>query len=104
MVKINPNARDLVTCRPTVIKNQSFGVFYGENPLHSSFPLLLLEVSLVILISRLVRFLLKPLKQPRVVSDVIVRSLSSSSPACPLIFPSFLAGGPPNIGLLCTVI
>lgn len=72
MVKINPKARDLVSCRNMVNKNPSFGVFYGENPLKAPFPLLLLEMSLVIVISRLVRLLLKPLKQPRVVSDVIV--------------------------------
>ncbi|XP_034687657.1 cation/H(+) antiporter 24-like [Vitis riparia] len=71
MVKIDPNARDLVSCRTTVNKHRSIGIFYGENPLQTPFSLLLLEMSLVILLSRLVRFLLKPLRQPRVVSDVI---------------------------------
>ena len=73
MVKIDPKARDLVSCRTTVNKHRSIGIFYGENPLQTPFSLLLLEMSLVILLSRLVRFLLKPLRQPRVVSDVIVR-------------------------------
>nr|CAN64281.1 hypothetical protein VITISV_028835 [Vitis vinifera] len=71
MVKIDPKARDLVSCRTTVNKHRSIGIFYGENPLQTPFSLLLLEMSLVILLSRLVRFLLKPLRQPRVVSDVI---------------------------------
>ncbi|KAA8549463.1 hypothetical protein F0562_001147 [Nyssa sinensis] len=48
-----------------------FGIFYGENPLNFSFSLMLLEVSIVILITHVVRFLLKPLKQPRIVSEVI---------------------------------
>ncbi|KAF1001926.1 hypothetical protein AG4045_008840, partial [Apium graveolens] len=40
-------------------------------PLQFSIPLLLLEISMVILITRLVHYLLKPLKQPRIVSEVI---------------------------------
>ena len=72
MLKINPKARDLVSCRSMISKNPTFGVFYGENPFEAPFSLLLLEMSLVILISRVVRLLLKPLRQPRVVSDVIV--------------------------------
>ncbi|WOG94609.1 hypothetical protein DCAR_0313905 [Daucus carota subsp. sativus] len=47
------------------------GIFYGKDPLEFSFPLLLLEVSLVIVITRIVRFVLKPLKQPRIVSEII---------------------------------
>lgn len=61
-----------VTCR--VINRTDrhlFGIFYGESPLHTSFTLVLLEIALVILISRAVRFILKPLKQPRVVSEII---------------------------------
>uniref|UniRef100_A0A7N0ZTH4 Cation/H+ exchanger domain-containing protein n=1 Tax=Kalanchoe fedtschenkoi TaxID=63787 RepID=A0A7N0ZTH4_KALFE len=47
------------------------GIFYQKNPLDYSFTLMLLEISTVIIISRIVRILLKPLKQPRVVSDAI---------------------------------
>lgn len=55
------------------IKNDhSFGVFYGENPLKFSFPLILLEVSFVIVITHVVRFILKPLRQPKVISQIIV--------------------------------
>ncbi|KAG6680954.1 cation/H(+) antiporter 24-like [Carya illinoinensis] len=57
-------------CRRTY-KAHPFGVFYGANPLDYSFTLVLLEIVCVILLSRLVRFLLKPLKQPRIVSDMI---------------------------------
>ncbi|GMN23531.1 hypothetical protein TIFTF001_000160 [Ficus carica] len=51
--------------------NHPFGVFYGENPLSYSFPLVLLEISFVILATRLVRFILKPLRQPKIVSEII---------------------------------
>lgn len=59
-----------VICRRSH-KSHPFGVFYGENPLDYSFTLILLEMAMVILITRAVRYLLRPLKQPRVVSDMI---------------------------------
>lgn len=62
--------RGLVICRSTH-KSHPFGIFYGQNPLEFSFPLMLLEISLVIIMTRIVRYVLKPLKQPRVVSEII---------------------------------
>lgn len=55
----------------------TLGFFLGDNPLKNPFTLLLLEVSFIILTTRVLRFLLKPLKQPRIVSEVIVSSSSS---------------------------
>ncbi|XP_021810580.1 cation/H(+) antiporter 24 [Prunus avium] len=49
----------------------TLGFFFGDNPLKNPFTLLLLEVSFIILTTRVLRFLLKPLKQPRIVSEVI---------------------------------
>ncbi|CAK9164148.1 unnamed protein product [Ilex paraguariensis] len=60
----------LVICRPTQ-PSHPFGIFYGENPLDYTFPLVLLEISIVIFITHILRFLLKPLKQPRIVSEII---------------------------------
>ncbi|KAM0999074.1 hypothetical protein FF1_005826 [Malus domestica] len=48
-----------------------YSLLYGENPLKSSFTLLLLEFALIIVLTRILRVLLKPLKQPRMVSEVI---------------------------------
>ncbi|XP_075521880.1 cation/H(+) antiporter 24-like [Primulina tabacum] len=62
--------KGLVICREKR-KNHPFGIFYGENPLDYSFPLLLLEVSSFIIISRLISFLLKPLKQPKIVAKIL---------------------------------
>ncbi|KAF8411733.1 hypothetical protein HHK36_004291 [Tetracentron sinense] len=59
-----------ITCR-WANRPHPFGIFYGENPLDYSFPLVLLQISTVVLITRAVRFLLKPLKQPRIVSEII---------------------------------
>jgi len=52
------------------------GIFYGDNPLSHSFSALLLHFVLVTTITRVVRFILKPLKQPMIVSQIIVSFLS----------------------------
>ncbi|KAK1284780.1 Cation/H(+) antiporter 15 [Acorus calamus] len=44
---------------------------WNGNPLHSSFSLLMFQICLMFVSSRTVRFLLKPLKQSRLVTDVI---------------------------------
>jgi hypothetical protein len=64
-------------CRK-IQKAHSFGIFYGANPLDYTFTLVLLEIIFVLLTSRVIRFLLKPLKQPRIVSDIIVSFLFCS--------------------------
>ncbi|CAH1433273.1 unnamed protein product [Lactuca virosa] len=49
-----------------------FGIFiYGENPQELSFSLVLLELSLVLVLTHIIRHLLKPLKQPRVISEIL---------------------------------
>lgn len=48
------------------------GIFYGDNPLNFSFSLIMLDLVIIILITQTLRFLLKPLRQPRVVSEIIV--------------------------------
>ncbi|GFP97348.1 cation/H(+) antiporter 25 [Phtheirospermum japonicum] len=62
--------KGLVICRKKQ-RNHPFGIFYGQNPLQFSFPLVLLQLSILIIVTRLVRFLLKPLRQPKVVSDIL---------------------------------
>ncbi|XP_057548928.1 cation/H(+) antiporter 24-like [Amaranthus tricolor] len=49
----------------------AFSVLRGTTSLDYSFTLLLLEISLVLIFSHIMRFLLKPLKQPKVISDVL---------------------------------
>ncbi|KAK1322545.1 Cation/H(+) antiporter 17 [Acorus calamus] len=53
--------------------------FWNGNPLHSSFSLLVFQICMMFFSSRTVRFLLKPLKQSRLVTDVINR-FSDSDP------------------------
>lgn len=61
-----------MSCGPPY-DNQQFSVFYSD--IKSSkfcFPIFLLEVSVVVIITRLVRYCLKPLKQPRIISEILV--------------------------------
>ena len=68
--------RNFTTLCTSAGRIQSSGIFMGTNPLHYSLPFLLLQLSLAssaILLSRLLR----PLGQPVVVSQILVRLLSS---------------------------
>uniref|UniRef100_A0A0D9WHM3 Uncharacterized protein n=1 Tax=Leersia perrieri TaxID=77586 RepID=A0A0D9WHM3_9ORYZ len=48
-------------------------IFQGGNPLASSLPLLGVQLVLIVAVTRVLYFLLKPLKQPRVVSEIMAR-------------------------------
>jgi len=69
------------TC-PSPMKATSNGAFQNENPLDYALPLLILQICLVVVFTRILAFLLRPLRQPRVIAEVIVSFLS--------IAPSFL--------------
>lgn len=47
-------------------------IFQGGNPLSSSLPLLGVQLALIVAFTRVLYVLLKPLKQPRVVSEIMV--------------------------------
>ena len=48
------------------------GVFQGENPLNSALPLAILQICIVIVLTRVLAFMLRPLRQPRVIAEIIV--------------------------------
>jgi hypothetical protein len=50
-------------------------IFQGGSPLSSSLPLLGVQLVLIVAVTRVLYFLLRPLKQPRVVSEIVVRSI-----------------------------
>ncbi|KAL5974698.1 hypothetical protein ACLOJK_031368 [Asimina triloba] len=49
----------------------SHGMWYARSPLHFTFPILLMQVSAAIIVSRLIKILLRPLRQPTIVSDLL---------------------------------
>ncbi|XWS41307.1 hypothetical protein CRYUN_Cryun17cG0070300 [Craigia yunnanensis] len=61
---------DTVVCyAPTMITTN--GVWQGDNPLDYSLPLFILQLTMVVVTTRMLVFVLKPLRQPRVVSEIL---------------------------------
>ncbi|XP_057518915.1 cation/H(+) antiporter 18-like isoform X2 [Amaranthus tricolor] len=58
------------TC-PKPMVATSTGVFQGENPLDFALPLVIVQIILVIVLTRTLAFLLKALRQPRVIAEII---------------------------------
>ncbi|CAN6338998.1 unnamed protein product [Urochloa humidicola] len=52
-------------------KVASHGAFQGENPLDYALPLIILQICLVIVVTRGLAYLLRPLRQPRVIAEII---------------------------------
>ncbi|KAL4557562.1 hypothetical protein LXL04_035745 [Taraxacum kok-saghyz] len=66
-----PIPKEAIYCSH-IHEKHPFGVFiYGESPQELSFSLVLLELSLVLVLTHILRHILKPLKQPRVISEIL---------------------------------
>ncbi|KAF8666281.1 hypothetical protein HU200_053705 [Digitaria exilis] len=53
------------------MKATSDGIFQGENPLNSALPLAILQICVVVVLTRVLAFVLRPLRQPRVIAEII---------------------------------
>ncbi|CAN1769754.1 Cation/H(+) antiporter 20 [Linum perenne] len=77
------------------IKTSSDGAWQGDNPLNSAFPLLILQTIIVLLITRSLAFLLRPLRQPRVIAEILggillgPSALGRNKELFQLVFPSW---------------
>ncbi|GER57562.1 Cation/H(+) antiporter 18 [Striga asiatica] len=60
MASVNAN----VTC-PKPMKATSNGVFQGDDPLHYALPLLIIQICMVVVLTRGLAYILRPLRQPR---------------------------------------
>ncbi|KAL1195569.1 Cation/H(+) antiporter 18 [Cardamine amara subsp. amara] len=56
---------------PVPMKATSNGVFQGDNPIDFALPLAILQIVIVIVLTRVLAYLLRPLRQPRVIAEVI---------------------------------
>ena len=56
----------------TIAKVTSHGVFQGENPLDYALSLAILQICLVVVVTRGLAYLLRPLRQSRVIAEIIV--------------------------------
>ncbi|KAI4349285.1 hypothetical protein L6164_009894 [Bauhinia variegata] len=84
-----------MTVNITSIKTSSDGAWQGDNPMDYAFPLLIVQTILVLLVSRLLAFLLNPLRQPKVIAEIIAgivlgpSALGRSKIFMNLVFPSW---------------
>lgn len=56
---------------PGPMKATSNGVFQGDSPLDYALPLAILQIVLVVALTRTLAFLLRPLRQPRVIAEIV---------------------------------
>ncbi|KAL5205240.1 hypothetical protein ABZP36_033449 [Zizania latifolia] len=56
---------------PAPMKATSQGAFQGENPLDYALPLAILQICLVVVVTRGLAYILRPLRQPRVIAEII---------------------------------
>ncbi|WOL10513.1 hypothetical protein Cni_G19270 [Canna indica] len=56
---------------PAPMKVTSNGSWQGDNPLDYALPLAIVQICLVIVVTRTIAFLLRPLRQPRVIAEII---------------------------------
>lgn len=54
------------------MKATSNGVFQGDNPLDFALPLAILQICLVVALTRILAYFLRPLRQPRVIAEIVV--------------------------------
>ncbi|KAI9108389.1 hypothetical protein K1719_020580 [Acacia pycnantha] len=58
-------------CTAKYMTATSNGVFQGDDPLDYALPLAILQICLVVIVTRGLAFLIKPLRQPRVIAEII---------------------------------
>ncbi|CAN7057520.1 hypothetical protein IGI04_015330 [Brassica rapa subsp. trilocularis] len=60
-----------MTFNITAVKTSSNGAWQGDNPLNFAFPLLIIQTALIIAVSRSLAVLFKPLRQPKVIAEIV---------------------------------
>ncbi|KAM3271072.1 hypothetical protein P3S67_029275 [Capsicum chacoense] len=56
---------------PSPMKATSNGVFQGDSPLDYALPLAIVQICLVLVLTRVLAYLLSPIRQPRVIAEII---------------------------------
>ncbi|KAF8045573.1 hypothetical protein N665_4695s0002 [Sinapis alba] len=55
----------------SAVKTSSNGAWQGDNPLNFAFPLLIVQTALIVAVSRSLAVLFKPLRQPKVIAEIV---------------------------------
>lgn len=66
----NSSDASIVCYVPTMITTN--GIWQGDNPLDYSLPLFILQLTMVVVTTRILVIILKPFRQPRVISEIMV--------------------------------
>lgn len=66
------NAGAVVCYSPMMVT--AYGIWNGGNPLEFSLPLFILQTSIIVATTRILVVLLKPVRQPRVIAEILVRA------------------------------
>ncbi|WZZ70827.1 hypothetical protein YC2023_082197 [Brassica napus] len=69
MAEENSTETSIICYAPSMITTN--GVWQGDNPLDFSLPLFVLQLTLVVVVTRFFVFVLKPFRQPRVISEIL---------------------------------
>ncbi|XP_043705680.1 cation/H(+) antiporter 17-like [Telopea speciosissima] len=102
------NATTGTVC-PAPMAATSNGVFQGNNPLDYALPLAILQICLVVTLTRTLAYFLRPLRQPRVIAEIIggvflgPSALGRNTSYLNSVFPSrslTVLDTPANLGLL----
>ncbi|XP_021820503.1 cation/H(+) antiporter 18-like [Prunus avium] len=56
---------------PPPMKATSNGVFQGDDPLHFALPLAILQICIVVIVTRGLAYVMRPLRQPRVIAEIV---------------------------------
>ncbi|XP_051151129.1 cation/H(+) antiporter 18-like [Andrographis paniculata] len=64
-------AHNATTLCPPPMKATSNGVFQGDTPIDYALPLLIVQICLVVVLTRVLAYFLRPLRQPRVIAEII---------------------------------
>lgn len=56
----------------TTVKMASDGVWQGENPLDFALPLLAVQIAVILAVTQGLALALRPLRQPKVVAEILV--------------------------------
>ncbi|KAL3687932.1 hypothetical protein R1sor_014241 [Riccia sorocarpa] len=71
MVKFNGSDYVLASTCIHPMKATSNGLWQKDSPIDFSFPLLVIQILIVLILTRSLAFLLRPLRQPRVIAEII---------------------------------
>ncbi|KAK3229736.1 hypothetical protein Dsin_001617 [Dipteronia sinensis] len=63
------------TCEPYKKEIYFKGIWFGNDPTDRAFSIVMLQIILMFLFSRLMYFVLRPLKQPRFICNLLVKHI-----------------------------